>query len=223
MDNQQDSAESVRQIEQFEPEFDKSDIPHTDVTIESFYDSIYTMANIRRGRGSGTAAGRGYDFQRVAGGLLSQRGSFSFYDNNGWYDVFGKASEEVSFRAESKSCINEYPNGQYGRYEIWKHNHDQLVEHAFKGWHSSPVYVFFTYSASDDQLAHEIGKVVVPAPYIERVINSWHTVDQDSMNGKKRRQISWRLMLKRLGVSVEEFRQKNTVVVTDSEQIDPVS
>jgi hypothetical protein len=46
---------------------------------------------------------------------------------------------------------------------------------------------------------------------VDDVLNTWRVSDHVTMGSKKNRQISWRLLLKKLGVSRERFEDEPIV------------
>lgn len=108
-------------------ERDEAVILHPDVKLEDVRDAW--DANECFGRGRGTAAGRGYNTERLAAAVLSPGGEFISWSKENWYDTFC-ADDNLSFYAECKSCVYEYPSGQYARFRIWRDNHLKLLRKA---------------------------------------------------------------------------------------------
>lgn len=168
-------------------------------------------SNTCDGRGRGTASSRGYNAERLAHVVMNPRREFRSVSFDSFYDDYAMPTEELSYKTEVKSCVDRYETasgeeGRYGQFRIWKHHHDQLVEEHERlvDYGERGVYFFVVYTVKYD-MEKEIGKLVVPVDVVDDVLNTWSSGDHVTMGSKKNRQISWRLLLKKLGVSRDRF------------------
>jgi len=183
------------------------------------------MGNTCDGRGRKTASSRGYNAERLASATLDE---YRLYRNSGsdsWYDthIFQSSSSE-SIWVETKSCVQRYPSEQYGRFRIWKRNHDELVNRitdlSLNSSHAEPVaiYFFVVYSVRRGR-EMEIGKMAVPAEMVDSVLDRWSIMNHSSMGISEYRDISWNHLLTQLEVSREEFKSANAIDLTSGKLI----
>jgi hypothetical protein len=50
---------------------------------------------------------------------------------------------------------------------------------------------------------------------MDRLLTDWRQIDHASRGSKEVREISWHLLLSKLGVTVDQFEKESIVVVTD--------
>ena len=84
-----------------------------------------------------------------------------------------------------------------------------MAEHGQEG-----IYFFVVYTV-EHSIEKEIGKLVSPVEMVDDVLNTWLVSDHVTMGSKKNRQISWRLLLKKLGVSRERFENEAIINLLD--------
>ena len=169
------------------------------------------------GRGNETASSRGYNAERLASTVLGGGSLFTKYSPAEPYiDTYTGGSHGVGLYIESKSCVNRYPSGSYGRFKFWRHHHDDLVEDA--EWYTIPealhVYFFVVYEVIDER-ALEVGKLVVPVDQIDDILYEWTLENHETMGRAYSRDMSWNLLLKRLEVPKEVFLDQQVVDLTD--------
>ena len=188
-------------------------VVHPDLTLEDVRE--HDSANECSGRGSETAAARGYNAERLATAVFSSNGRFNANREHSWFDTksFGKNSNAV--RIESKSCIDRYPSGGYGQFRIWAIHHNTMIEVSSELSYETYVYFFLVYTIEDGD-AYEVGKLAADPHVIDDLLSNWRSVRHSTKGTDQVRDISWRQLLSRLGVSVDQFREENIVVVTDS-------
>jgi hypothetical protein len=175
-------------------------------------------ANTYTGRGTETAAGRGYNTERLAKAVLNEDKLFYLSSvKDSWFDTFVSGAQNY-VRVECKSCVYRYPSGPFGRFRIWRKNHNEIVQQG-RSDSRQHLYFFVVYDI-EDGIETEVGKLVVPVQEVDRILDSWSTRDHPSMGEKQARDISWNLLLKRLGVSRETFRDENTLDLTTSDSQD---
>jgi hypothetical protein len=193
---------------------DREWVNHPGLTLEDVEADLFT--NECSGRGSDTAAPRGYNVERVAAGIFDSYGRFHRYRSEPWIDTIEWAND-TELRIESKACIHRYPSGGYGQFRIWQSHHysltnipDSLPEH-------KRLYFFLVYTVKGDEDgdATEIGKMAVEAEIIDELIADWRWIDHETKGFEQVRDISWHLLLSRLGVSVEQFRDDDIIIVTN--------
>lgn len=173
-------------------------------------------SNTYTGRGTETAAGRGYNAERLAKAVLDEDGYFFLSGvKDSWFDTF-VIGDQNHIRVECKSCVNRYPCGPYGNFRIWQKNHTRMVQEAENDLDSRPYLYFFVVYDVENGIEKEVGKLVVPLQEIDQILDSWSTRDHPSMGEEQARDISWNLLLKRLGISRETFRDENTLDLTTS-------
>ena len=178
-------------------------------------------SNTCRGRGRKTASSRGYNAERLAHVVLNETHVFSAVSLDPWYDDLSKTSDELFYRTEVKSCVDRYQTaageeGRYGQFRIWKPHHDRLVQRD-ANWSKDVrrgIYFFVVYTV-EDGIEKEIGKLLAPVQMVDDVLNTWSSGDHVTMGEKKNRQISWRLLLKKLGVSRERFENELMINLID--------
>jgi len=173
------------------------------------------------GRGQETASGRGYNVERLARAVFNESKAF-FVTSCGHFDHFCPREEDVCFQIECKSCVFRYPSGGYGRFRIWRHHHEEHSEQwsDFEGVES--LYFFVVYTVKND-VERELGKLVVPAVEVDNLLDSWTEVDHPTMGQAERRDLSWNMLLQKLGVSHEEFKTKDIVNLTKFGTVGPKS
>lgn len=187
-------------------------IERTDVSLEDVRGSVPTCS----GRGSETAAVRGYNTERLANVIFSPTRLFFSSSDQPWYDTYVNTDHDIGCWIESKSCIQRYPCGQYGRFRIWKHHHERFIEEAQSFLLDTVVFMYFflVYTIEDDDV-REVGKLIVPPEQIDSLIDTWSVRDHTSMGQCRARDISWSLLLKRLDVPKPVFREQSIVDLTD--------
>jgi len=105
--------------------------------------------------------------------------------------------------------------GRYGQFRIWKPHHDRLVQTDASTYGDiQGVYFFVVYTIEDD-IEKEIGKLIAPVQMVDDVLDKWSSANHVTMGKKKNRQISWRLLLKKLGVSRERFENELIIDLID--------
>lgn len=167
------------------------------------------------GRGSSTAAARGYNIERLATAVLDVGGHFIRYPGEKTCidtTVLDDNYDRVSI--ESKGAVNRYPSGGYGEFRIWRQNHKRLCIDSMEHSERSHIYFFVTYAVDDNGYAKEVGKLSVDVEIMDDLLTNWRWVDHTSMSFTRVRDISWHLLLSRLGVSVDRFRENSMIVVT---------
>lgn len=176
--------------------------------------------NTCRGRGRETASGRGYNAERLAHAVIAQTDLFFCTSRHPWHDDFVKMTDESAYKTEVKACVDRYQTaageeGRYGQFRIWKPHHDKLVQEDAR-WSDGRqgIYFFVVYTVEDD-IEREVGKLVAPVQMVDDILNTWSSADHVTMGEKKNRQISWRLLLKRLGVSRERFEKELIIDLLD--------
>lgn len=179
------------------------------------------MANTYTGRGTETAAGRGYNAERLAKAVLGESGDFYLSGaKDSWFDTFVSGDQNY-VRVECKSCVYRYPSGPFGRFRIWRKNHTQMVQQSEKFSDICQYIYFFVVYAIEQGTETEVGKLVVPVQEVDRILDSWSTRSHPSMGEESARDISWNLLLKRLGVSRDTFEEEDTLdLTTDGAQTD---
>lgn len=176
--------------------------------------------NTCRGRGRKTASGRGYNAERLAHVVFAETNLFFSVSSSPWYDDYATASDELSYRTEVKSCVDRYQTaageeGRYGQFRIWKPHHDRLVQMDAKAYSDAQGVYFFVVYTIEDGIEKEIGKLVAPVQTVDDVLDTWSSANHVTMGEKKNRQISWRLLLKKLGVSRDRFENELIIDITN--------
>lgn len=180
----------------------------------------HDRSNTCDGRGRETASSRGYNAERLAHVVMNQLG-FRSVSFESWYDDYVLSTDNMSYEVEVKSCIDRYETasgeeGGYGQFRIWKQHHDQLLEeHEKMAEHGQGGLYFFVVYTVEHSIEKEIGKLVAPVEMVDDVLNTWLVSDHVTMGSKKNRQISWRLLLKKLGVSRERFENEPIINLLD--------
>lgn len=189
---------------------------HPELKLENVRDHISGISC--DGRGRATASSRGYNVERLAGAVFGERKKF-FISSNGCYDKFTYSGGNKEFQIECKSCVDRYPSGGYGRFRIWRHHHKQHCERwtDFDGVES--LYFFLVYTVYNG-VEKEVGKLVVSAAEIDDILDSWTDVDHPTMGEAEQRDLSWNMLLRKLGVSHEEFTTKDIVNLTEYGTVD---
>lgn len=191
---------------------DSSFVQHPSIKLEDVRENF--EANQATGRGGETASSRGYNAERLAGAVLSERCSFHSWSDQSHYDTFVTPTDGVCGRVECKSCIYRYPSGGYGRFRIWEHHHG-VLSHMAENWSDTASYLyFFVVYTVEDTIEREVGKLVTTAGTVDDVIDEWTLRNHDSMGEKRARDISWRVLLRRLGVSQEQFETADIIDLT---------
>jgi hypothetical protein len=173
------------------------------------------------GRGRGTAAPRGYNAELLAKSLIGEHRLFYKNAPESWFDNCVSHPSGVRCYIEVKTAITQYPSGGDGRFRIWSKHHSGLTAGAevYDETRRLYVYLFLVYRVKSG-IEREIGKVVVPAEQVDRQIDSWNFIDHDSMDDCLTWHISWRDLIRSLGVTLDEFRSQPTVDLTEgSEQL----
>jgi hypothetical protein len=148
--------------------------------------------------------------------VLGEYGDFYLSGaKDNWFDTFISRDQDY-VHVECKSCVYRYPSGPFGRFRIWRKNHTQMVQQAECFPESSHYFYFFVVYDIEDGIETEVGKLVVRVQEVDRIIDSWSTRNHPSMGEEPARDISWNLLLKRLGVSRDTFRDENTLDLTTS-------
>lgn len=202
-----------------ESQFAQTELIETPKARIEVYEDEWTSQEIPccSGRGSETASSRGYNAERLASTVLGGRSLFTKYSPAEPYiDTYTEGSHGVGLYVESKSCINRYPSGSYGRLKFWRHHHNDLVEDA--RWYNISevlhVYFFVVYEVIDER-ALEVGKLVAPVDQIDNILDEWTLENHETMGRAYSRDMSWNLLLKRLGVPKGVFRDQRIVDLTD--------
>ena len=168
------------------------------------------------GRGRSTAAGRGYNTERLARAVLDTDGGFVAYANRCWYDTFVNG-ENVYSRIECKSCVYRYPSGGYGQFRIWQHHHHRLFGQSQISSEEHFYGYFFVVYEIESGIEKEVGKVLVPVDLVNQALDGWTTQTHQTMGTQKVRDISWHLLVNRLGISAQRLRVEPTVDLTRTE------
>jgi len=179
-------------------------------------DSRYKRsANLPVGRGTETASKRGYNTELLAQAVISGDPWFGRFPTEPWYGTF--AEREHCYYIEAKSCIEQYPSGSNGRFRIWRDHHKRFLKKA-EEWafdEDQHLYLFVVYTV-DNLQEKEIGKLVATAHQIDAVLepSDWKLRDHDTMGERYARDISWQILLERLDVSPEQFREALAIDLT---------
>jgi hypothetical protein len=188
-------------------------VSNPELTLKDAQNNYY--ANECHGRGSDTAAARGYNVERLAAAVFDSNGFFHTYQDEPWFDTTEWSNDSEKIRIESKSCVRRYPSGGYGQFRIWARHHASLMYPPEAPSYEKQIYFFLVYTINQHGDAEEVGKLAVEAAIVDDIITDWQWADHTTMGNVARRDISWHLLLSRLGVSVEQFRADDIVVVTD--------
>jgi len=171
-------------------------------------------SNVCEGRGRETASSRGYNAERLAHIVMNPLKKCMTVSFDPWYDDYAIVTEELSYKVEVKSCVDRYETksgeeGGYGQFRIWKQHHTKLVEDhkELAEFGEESVYFFVVYTV-EYGIEKEVGKLVAPIEMIDEALDTWSTANHVTMGEQKNRRISWRLLLKKLGVSRERFENE---------------
>lgn len=176
-----------------------------------------THANTCEGRGRSTASGRGYNAERLVNAIFCEHGVIHRRSVDSHVDAY--IHDEVPYYVEVKSCVNRYQSrtkelGRYGQFRIWWPHHSRLCAENSVYDSRTAIYFFVVYTVVDG-IEKEVGKLIVPVETIDDVLDRWSLEDHVTMGEQRCRQISWHLLLKRLGVSVDRFKSENIIDLTD--------
>lgn len=176
-------------------------------------------ANTCEGRGRETASGRGYNAERLATGIFSESGVIYRGEVKPYIDRVTLPRPRPSFDIEVKSCVDRYQSssnevGRYGQFRIWKSHHDQLTRENKETDRATSVYLFVVYSVVDG-VEQEVGKLVVTAQRVDEILDDWTVERHVTMGEQKNRRISWHLLLKRLNVPIDRFKDELVIDLTD--------
>ena len=200
-----------------ESQFAPTDLIETAKVRIGIYEDEWDGVPCCSGRGNKTASSRGYNAERLASTVLGGGSLFTKYSPPEPYiDTYTSGSHGVGLHIESKSCVNRYPSGPYGRFKFWRHHHNDLVEDA-KSYTISEVlhvYFFVVYKVTDAK-AWEVGKLVAPVSQIDEILDEWTLENHETMGRAYSRDMSWNLLLKRLEVPKGVFRDQRIVDLTD--------
>jgi hypothetical protein len=189
-------------------------VSHPKLTLRDVREDL--SANECSGRGSDTAAARGYNVERLAAAIFDSDGIFDTNRNRPWFDTRERGNGPQKTRIESKSCVHRYPSGGYGEFRIWWSHHIQLVRAHKYALSERQLYFFLVYTINEHEDAVEVGKLAVDVTIIDEIITDWKWANHTTKGYTKRRDISWHLLLSQLGISVERFRADDIVVVTNT-------
>jgi len=174
-------------------------------------------ANTCDGHGRSTASGRGYNAERLFNAIFDESGTAFRGTIDSHIDSY--VPGEIAYDVEVKSCVARYQSstskpGRYGQFRIWKHHHDQLIAETSQFDSRAPIYFFVVYSVRYG-IEEEVGKLLVPAEVVDDVLDNWSLEEHVTMGEQKTRQISWHLLLRRLGVSADRFKSEDLIDLTD--------
>lgn len=186
-------------------------VVQSNVTLEDVKsESIPTCS----GRGRETAAVRGYNAERLAHSVFDPSCFYFSISSQPWYDTYASGGGGVSLQIESKSCVSRYPSGPYGRFRIWKHHHDKLIKKHNSTEIFRRLYFFVVYTTTPETVK-EVGKLVAPPVQVDEALDKWTVRDHPTMGERQARDISWNLLLKRLGVPKSVFQELPIVDLTE--------
>ena len=96
-----------------------------------------------------------------------------------------------------------------------------MIETA-KNWRYDTLFLYFfvVYAVDEDGVEREVGKVVAPVELVDEVLDGWREIDHPSMGTRRVRDISWRLLFNRLGVSQEWLVREDAIDLTSSKLSD---
>ena len=169
------------------------------------------------GRGRETASSRGYNAEKLAALVMHPMELCLVVSFDPWYDDYTSTNEELSYQTEVKSCVDRYETesgeeGGYGQFRIWKHHHERLLEeHKELAEFGQEAMYFFVVYTIESGIEKEVGKLVAPIEMIDEALDTWSTANHVTMGEQKNRRISWRLLLKKLGVSRERFENEDII------------
>lgn len=176
------------------------------------------------GRGKKAASARGYNAERLAHASLHSYKPITLISDDSCYDTVAFTTDDSLVRVEIKSCINKYPSGQYGRFRIWKRNHDGLIDkindiHVDESVDElSAIYYFVVYRIKVEHEL-EVGKMAVPLEVVDSLIDSWSVIDHSTMGKCEYKDISWNHLLTQLNISREEFKSADAIDLTSGKHI----
>lgn len=171
--------------------------------------------NEPNGRGRSTAAPRGYNAELLAKALLGEYALFDKWSPGPWVDNHVSSPSGVQCYVEVKTTIDQYPSGAAGRVRIWGRHHHRLVAAAdvYQETSRLHLYLVVVYTV-DSGVEREVGKVVVPAVWVDDHIDSWSRTDHVTMGDQQTHTVSWRVLVDALDVSLTEFTTTDTVDLT---------
>jgi hypothetical protein len=191
------------------------DVINPEIKLEDVREEI--DANICEGRGRSTASGRGYNAERLANAVFREDGHMIRWSVKPHVDAY--VPDEISYYIEVKSCVDRYQSsngefGRYGQFRIWQSHHLRLVLTNSHYDSRKMIYFFVVYSV-ENGIEKEVGKLIAPVEMVDDVLDNWSSEDHVTMGEQRTRQISWHLLLKRLGVSTERFKNQNLIDLTN--------
>ena len=191
------------------------DVLNPEIKLEDVRNTI--TANSCEGYGRSTASGRGYNAERLANAVFDESGSMYRWSVKPYVDAYIRG--EIPYYVEVKSCVNRYQSsteelGRYGQFRIWRPHHRRLVVTNSLYDSKTSIYFFVVYSVVDG-IEKEVGKLIAPVEMVDDVLDNWSSEDHVTMGEQETRQISWHLLLKRLGVSTERFKDEHLIDLTD--------
>jgi len=191
------------------------DIFNPEIKLEDVRNGV--GANSCEGRGRSTASSRGYNAERLANAVLHEYGTMFRWSVKPYVDAY--IGSEISYYVEVKACVNRYQSnteelGRYGQFRIWKPHHRELLTMSSHSSSRASIYFFVVYSV-ENGIEKEVGKLIAPVEMVDDVLDNWSLEDHVTMGEQKTRQISWHLLLKRLGVSKERFTSEHIINLTD--------
>jgi len=190
-------------------------IVHPEIKLEDVREA--ENANVCDGRGRSTASGRGYNAERLANAVFSDRGLILRWSVRPHVDAY--ISGEVPYYVEVKSCVNRYQSsnrdlGRYGEFRIWWLHHTRLkLENSIYDSRTA-IYFFVVYTVVDG-IEKEVGKLIAPIEMVDDALENWSLEDHVTMGEQRSCQISWHLLLTRLDVPIERFKSENLIDLTD--------
>lgn len=191
------------------------DVINPEIKLEDVREEI--DANICEGRGRSTASGRGYNAERLANAVFREDGHMIRWSVKPHVDAY--VPDEISYYIEVKSCVDRYQSsngefGRYGQFRIWQSHHLRLVLTNSHYDSRKMIYFFVVYSV-ENGIEKEVGKLIAPVEMVDDVLDNWSSEDHVTMGEQRTRQISWHLLLKRLGVSTERFKNQHLIDLTN--------
>lgn len=194
---------------------DNPDVVHPEIKLEDVRNGV--NSNTCEGRGRSTASSRGYNAERLANAVFHESGMMYRWSVKSYVDAYIRS--EIPYYVEVKSCVNRYQSsteelGRYGQFRIWRPHHRKLVITNSHYDSKTSIYFFVVYSV-ENGIEKEVGKLVAPVEMVDDVLDNWLLEDHVTMGEQKTRQISWHLLLKRLGVSIDQFKSEHIIDLTD--------
>lgn len=173
-------------------------------------------ANKTQGRGPGTAAGRGYNAERLVTEVLRGNKEYTRWSEEPWCDNFTYDSGEF-YRVEAKSCVEQYPSGGPGRFRFWGHNHAEFRS-AAEWWPGDRMYFlyFFVVYTIENGKEKEVGKLIATVAQMNEILNPerWPEREHETMETQPAKDLSWTCLLHRINVSEQEFRNAEIIDLT---------